>query len=149
MQYTHFMLLNWERPLSHLWIWYLGEKLSWMKNRLYHFHLVLTAQGNSDKCLRITLPGVFTVVLHKRQGEHDWLFCVCDGACSVPDVAQTAVPPKALRRTQTLPRELQTGHGVLATSTNTALFHSARLIQCDRFSMIHLACNNHFYRMDV
>lgn len=35
---------------------------------------------------------------------------------------------------------LQIGQSVLATSTNTALFTSARLIQCSRFSMIHSVC---------
>lgn len=66
--------------------------------------------------------------------------CSREGGCSVPDVVQTAVPPEALQSIHTLSRLLQTAHGVLASSKNTARFHpAARLIRCDGFSMIHPA----------
>ncbi len=75
---------------------------------------------------------LFAAAPHRSQGKR---------ACSLFVMkAQTAALPKALHSTQTLPHVLQTGCSVLATSTNTALFHSTRLIQCDRFSMIHSVC---------
>lgn len=75
--------------------------------------------------------------LHVCTGENSLLFSDWGEGWSVPDVAQTAALLKALHSIQTLPQGPQTEHTVLTTSTNTALFNLARLIQSNTFSMIH------------
>lgn len=83
-----------------------------------------SAQGN------VQLSVMCAAALQMTQGENNWLFSVPNEGCSVPDVAQTAVPPKALH---SFNQDTQCS----ATSTNTALFDSARLTQCDTLSVIH------------
>lgn len=81
------------------------------------------AQGN------VQLSGTSAAALQMTQGWNNWLFSVPNEGCSVPDVAQTAVPPKALHSTQTR-------HGVLSHlhkhgSVWFGTAHSVRQIKYD------------------
>lgn len=105
----------------------------------FYFHPVWTAQGHSDECLGITLPDMFAVALHRSDGEADRSLSVMEAVLFLMLYKQLCRPAK-----HSNPSVLQTGHGVLASSTNTALFHPAThsgwFIQWE---------HNHWYSMDV
>lgn len=105
----------------------------------FYFHPVWTAQGHSDECLGITLPDMFAVALHRSDGEADRSLSVMEAVLFLMLYKQLCRPSK-----HSNPSVLQTGHGMLASSTNTALFHPAThsgwFIQWE---------HNHWYSMDV